>query len=185
MTDVTVQTLDELAADINVELHAIQQKAGETLEHARRAGEMLLKAKVVAGHGGFRGWFDEHVEESYSTAARYMRIAERWPELNVSRVTHLSIRDACKLLANTNGGSVEMEIYEPQTQRQHELANGQRRRLERSLSEIDGLCTGLRDVKLPMAFACLTDDERMVWAEMASGHGRQLRALARTLREAL
>ena len=100
-----------------------------------------------------------------------MRIANGWTELDVPRVAHLSIREADKLLAAPKNGTPGTEVYDPQTPRQLVLANGQQRSLEGALSEIDGLCRGLRDVKMPMAFACLTEDDRMTWARLV-GSGR-------------
>ena len=71
--------------------------------------------------------------------------------------------------------------YEPVTDRQHSLANGQKSRLITALSGISGYCRGLEDLDLHMAFAVMTDDERSEWAKQAKAQGRQLRRLANTL----
>jgi hypothetical protein len=51
------------------------------LEHARQAGELLLEAKELVGHGNFQAWQDEHVTLGPRTVQRYMLIARQWPQI--------------------------------------------------------------------------------------------------------
>lgn len=113
-----VSTLDTLAGEINAEVRAIGSLAAEATRHARLAGERLIEAKALVPHGEFKAWIAENFEDSYRTARLYMKIADRWPELEAKwqRVATLSIREADKLLSTphdreepTNSEEVRME----------------------------------------------------------------------------
>ena len=90
-----------LAADINTEHAAAYGKAREALQHARRAGELLIEAKVGLSHGEWLPWLRAHCDFSERTAQGYMRLASRWPELESKSATaaDLPLRNALKALA--------------------------------------------------------------------------------------
>jgi Protein of unknown function (DUF3102) len=92
-----------LAAAITAAHEAALAHGRSALEHARRAGDLLLKAKGELPHGAWLPWLAEHCPAvSAQMAQRYMRIARRWADLeaaNTSHVTLLSIGDALTLLA--------------------------------------------------------------------------------------
>ena len=68
--------------------------------------------------------------------------------------------------------------YSPVTERQHQLAGGQRRRLVAGLSAVAGYCTGLADVDIGMALSAMDDDERSGLRERALESIRHLRRIA-------
>ncbi len=96
-----MSALVSLAADINREHHAAFCKAREALEHARRAGELLIEAKATVRHGEWLPWLSANVQFSERTAQGYMRLAAHWPELEAKSATvaDLPLRDALKALA--------------------------------------------------------------------------------------
>lgn len=95
-------SLEALAHRINEQQDRIEQAWGITLERAKQAGEMLMEAKRLAGHGNWLPWLETHCRVSASMAEKYVKIAKGWDMLvgeNPEHVPNLSIRDAVKLLA--------------------------------------------------------------------------------------
>ena len=107
MTDlIPASDLASLAEQINLEHVAVGQSLTEGLEHARRAGELLLKAKALVSHGDWLPWLAANCTASERSAQGYMRIARRYSELaegNPQRVADLSLpypaRTACAACA--------------------------------------------------------------------------------------
>lgn len=118
--------LADLAAEINREHEAATTAIRTSLEHARRAGELLIQAKAQVEHGEFQAWIEANFRGSYRTAAIYVRIAKNWPSIEAkSAGSALSIDGAVKLLAEpralqTGGASgdppSERELFEQQQQ---------------------------------------------------------------------
>lgn len=90
--------------------NAAHRRAGRSfLDAAREAGEALVQAKTRLGHGRFLGWVVSHCEFSPRTATDYMRVAERWTELeaflatnaNRQRATDFSLRVAVRILSRS------------------------------------------------------------------------------------
>src|SRR4051812_48982740 len=77
-----------LAQRINAAHHSGEEFTRRGIEDFRSAGEELLKAKRMIGHGGFSSWVERNVDFSYRTAARYMRLALMWSKCDT--VTHLT-----------------------------------------------------------------------------------------------
>jgi len=96
-------SLPELAAEANRHHQCALDAGTAMIEHAREAGEHLLAAKSKCAHGEWGAWLDKNCEFSERTAQRYMRVAQRWPELETAakttRVSDLPIRDALAMLA--------------------------------------------------------------------------------------
>lgn len=67
--------------------------------------------------------------------------------------------------------------YEPKTERHRQGAAGQYARLRDGLSEISGLCRGLKEVDLGMAAASCSPDELQAWAKKAGALSGVLRKL--------
>ena len=88
-----------LATKINDAHRAALQAAQDALVAAREAGRLLMEVKAGLGHGEWGAWLEANVEFSARSAQGYMRIAERWEELNPQRVAHLSLRGALALLS--------------------------------------------------------------------------------------
>jgi hypothetical protein len=106
--------LAQLAKKINAEHTAALRAARTCLKHARRAGELLAEAKEHCGHGKWLPWLEANVEFTPRTAQRYMRLAERWPELeaNATAPSHLTIEDGLKLLADPDDESERQQEAE-------------------------------------------------------------------------
>ncbi len=90
-------TLVSIAQEINEEHEAASRAVRSALEHARRAGELLLEAKAQRAHGEWLPWLAEHCPAvSPRVAQMYTRIASSWPELEAraktKHVSHLPIR---------------------------------------------------------------------------------------------
>ncbi len=96
--------LVSLATEITREHEAACQAVRSGLEHARRAGDLLIEAKVGLAHGAWMSWLAAQCPTvSPRVAQIYMRVARRWPELeaaaNTKRVTDLPLRQAIAFLA--------------------------------------------------------------------------------------
>jgi hypothetical protein len=98
-----VRSLGSLAASINAEHDAVERALLTAVEHARRAGDLLIEAKAQVDHGEWLPWIRDYCPNvSPQVAQRYMRIAREWPRVeaaNAYRGTHLSVREALALLA--------------------------------------------------------------------------------------
>jgi hypothetical protein len=70
------EDLGELAAAINREHEAGEACTRRGLEHYRRAGEALVKAKAQCGHGRWLPWLKANVRFSQQQASRYMQLAK-------------------------------------------------------------------------------------------------------------
>jgi hypothetical protein len=101
-----VETLADLAARANVEHHAYETTQRAALAHAIAAGEALIEAKRLAGHGRWLPWIEANCDFGERTARRYMLLAR-----NRSHLSDLpSVTAALARLANR---SEAMAIDEP------------------------------------------------------------------------
>lgn len=91
----TLQTLSSLAVDIAHGHEAALQAYGRTVEHCRRTGELLIKAKALVPHGEWLQWIEDHCAFSARAAQVYMRLAKANPQ----RVADLPLREAIKRIA--------------------------------------------------------------------------------------
>jgi len=103
-----MSSLTALAADIQREHEAAHGKAREALEHARRAGDLLIEAKEQLEHGAWLPWLSEHCGVSSRSAQRYMRLASRWGELESKHdtVSHLTLQGALDALRDDGVGDL-------------------------------------------------------------------------------
>jgi hypothetical protein len=90
-----------LALAIKSDHAAVTQHLGRALDHARRAGDSLIRAKAALAHGRFILWVKACCHFSERTARSYMLIARNWSAIEAKRqsAADLSIRDAIQLLA--------------------------------------------------------------------------------------
>jgi hypothetical protein len=83
--------------DLVGEIHFAHERAErvfrEGVQHAIRAGELLLQAKRTAAHGNWSSWLAENVEFSDRLAQAYMRLA-RLPLEKRNAVADLPLREA-------------------------------------------------------------------------------------------
>jgi hypothetical protein len=86
------------------------------LDHAIKAGEMLLRAKARVPHGRWTSWVEEHCEITARLAQKYMQVAREWPELqrrndpNTPRVAASSFRQALAVIADN--GTTARQVVE-------------------------------------------------------------------------
>ena len=76
----------ELAAQINEHHRLAYRYATKAIEHARQAGELLIKAKFEIPHGGWLPWLEANCDVGEREAQRYMRLSRRWDELKSDTV---------------------------------------------------------------------------------------------------
>ncbi len=97
--------LHDIAGQIN-DFHGKAESAAKTaIQYARQCGELLAEAKAQVGHGNWSQWLDGNFNGTLRSAQRYMKIASGWNQLEskTTRVSHLSIREAAKMLAEPKG----------------------------------------------------------------------------------
>lgn len=92
---VIASDLGDLASEINSEHLAALDCALTAVEHARRAGSLLLQAKAAVDRGQWLTWLSNNIKVSARQAQRYMQLAEA----NATRVSHSSMRQALAELA--------------------------------------------------------------------------------------
>lgn len=94
-------SLSDYAAVINDAHRAAFQSAQTAIEHARVAGEHLIKAKAALNHGEFGKWLAANVECSERTAQGYMRVATNWTQVESKSATvaDLTLRGALDALS--------------------------------------------------------------------------------------
>jgi Protein of unknown function (DUF3102) len=149
-----VERLDELAVGINT-LHAeVESALGDAITYAVQAGQALLEAKLIVGHGGWLRWLEENFSATRRTASNYMRLAEY--TANGKRVSHLGVGGALKEIAAKS--TTQPEIADPEVDSQPEpwVADTERKR---AIAENDK--EGLRAAaRTPYGLESLEDDPR-------------------------
>jgi hypothetical protein len=92
--------LPTLASEIQKAHAAAVENQRKTLEQAIRAGDLLIEAKALAGHGKWLPWLHEHCQLSERTAQLYMRLARNRGVIDAksATVSDLGIRGAIEAL---------------------------------------------------------------------------------------
>jgi hypothetical protein len=91
--------LAEVAQQIRVEHQAVVGAFRSALQHAIKAGQLLIEAKAQVGHGNWRSWLTENCGVGERMAQNYMQLARRKDDLlNPQRVSDLPVRAALVLL---------------------------------------------------------------------------------------
>lgn len=72
-------SIQAYANEINQHHAQAQHHAGKAIDHAKAAGEVLLKAKAQLEHGQFLAWLAANCEVSPRQAQRYMGVAQGKP----------------------------------------------------------------------------------------------------------
>jgi hypothetical protein len=85
--------LKAIGARINDAHAEAERSLRASVEHAIRAGELLLKAKRSVGHGTWSQWLQDNITFSDRLAQAYMRLA-RLPLEKRNAVADLPLRDA-------------------------------------------------------------------------------------------
>jgi DUF3102 family protein len=92
--------LPVLAGEIRKAHAAAVEHQRRGLVEAMRAGDLLIEAKALAGHGNWLPWLQEHCQLSERTAQLYMRLAKNRSviEAKSATVADLGIRGAIEAL---------------------------------------------------------------------------------------
>lgn len=101
-------TANDLAIQINAEHEACIGAAGTAVEHAIKAGRLLVEAQALIPYGEWGRWIKTNCRFSRMTANRYMRVSCN------ARVTTLeSVRQALAMLAAPTEEDNDEPIEEP------------------------------------------------------------------------
>lgn len=95
-------SLDTLADQIRAKIDEVETAHRTTLERAREAGELLIRAKELVKHGQWLPWLEANCRVSADMAGKWMKLSRQWPELEASyseQVPYLGVQEALKLLA--------------------------------------------------------------------------------------
>jgi hypothetical protein len=88
------RTTSIIAEEIRREVDAAEADFQSAVQHAIRAGELLIEAKAAVGHGNFGPWLKANFPGSRRTAERYMSFFQ-----NRHAVAHLrTVADAAEAL---------------------------------------------------------------------------------------
>lgn len=99
---IATASLADYAAVINDEHRAAYGCAQQAIEHARIAGEHLLKAKAALKHGEWLPWLAANVDVSESQAQRYMKVAQNWTAISrAGGMSELTLRGALDSLSKS------------------------------------------------------------------------------------
>lgn len=113
--------LVSLAAEINREHNLAEQMAKTAIEHALKAGELLLQAKDQCGHGEWLLWLDDNLAIGARQAQKYMRLVTHREMLaNTSDNSHLTIDAALAAIAAPR--EAERSDIQPHEMLDHALA---------------------------------------------------------------
>lgn len=108
--------LASLASEINAEHEAAERAINDSLQHAKKCGELLIEAKKQIVYGKFGAWVEENFHGSHRLANGYMRIARRWAEIAEDSQTsaNLSIDGALALLTTPRAANDSDPITDPE-----------------------------------------------------------------------
>ena len=95
-TSINNTTLPKLEEEIRFHLEKINQSHIEIGNHIIEIGKRLIQAKALLKHGEWLNWLQDNFQLSYPTATKFMKCAERFP--NVAS-NHLTSTQMIQLLA--------------------------------------------------------------------------------------
>jgi hypothetical protein len=109
-----LERLDTLAEQINEEHRKVEAAMANTLQHARRAGKLLLEAKERTHHGEWLSWLEANFKGSARAAQMYMRVHSRWPDIeaNTKSVSDLTLTGALGAIGPVQEADVTRERVE-------------------------------------------------------------------------
>lgn len=126
-------TLSSLAAGIRADVERVRTSLASGMAAALDAGHKLIEAKKQCGHGRWEDWLIKNCQLSQSTAARYMRLAKRFPRgANLSSVTDLPMHQVLLLIAKPRGAADTEDTGRAPKVSASQLASGGARGVARS-----------------------------------------------------
>jgi ABC-2 type transport system permease protein len=78
-----LESLDNLAAQINDEHRYCESALKSSLDHALKVGKLLVEAKSRCPHGAWEAWLEQNFDGSLQVAQAYMRMAQGGEEAQV------------------------------------------------------------------------------------------------------
>ena len=111
--DAPATPLESVAAQINAAHCDAQAYASKAVERALVAGDLLNTVKAQLRHGEFLPWCKEHCPDiNPRTLQSYMRVARELP-IEMRSASHLSVREALRLVAGDDESTVIDVTPEP------------------------------------------------------------------------
>lgn len=96
-TSVNDTTLPKLEEEIRFHLEKINKSYIEIGNHTIEIGKRLIQAKALLKHGEWINWLQDNFQLSYPTATKFMKCAERFP--NIASMQNLTLTQMIQLLA--------------------------------------------------------------------------------------
>ena len=109
-TSVNNTTLPKLEEEIRFHLEKMNQSYIEIGNHTIEIGKRLIQAKALLKHGEWINWLQDNFQLSYPTATKFMKCAERFP--NVALMQHLTSTQMIQLLALPSAEETEEFIVQ-------------------------------------------------------------------------
>jgi hypothetical protein len=98
---------EELAKTIKEKISFMLTSFKSSVTHAMDVGDLLIEAKKRVGHGNWEEWLKDHCQLSFSTARRYIRLANKRTKIE-AQLTAKSVKltdlNAQALLTDQSGG---------------------------------------------------------------------------------
>ncbi len=110
-----IERLNTLATRINEEHRRCEAAFRSGVEHALKAGELLIEAKDRVPPDSWGAWLADNFEGSARTAQAYMRVArprKQFEDPKTQRVADLSLREAIKELSTPRPKSLDEDAPE-------------------------------------------------------------------------
>ena len=148
---VITEPLPALASEINAAALSAGSAAKDAVQHALRAGRLLIEAKDQLPHGQWEPWLAEHCQVSPRMARAYMRLAKMLPSLeNGNDVAVLSLRQALQTIALPPPAPASERVRPPrdETGRAAKLIASTATSLKRLQRELEGNCNGVSRTQL-------------------------------------
>ena len=101
-------SVPDLARAINDRMSAMLISFRTSVQRAIEIGELLREAKRRVGHGKFEKWLADHCQLSRASAARYMNLAKKRPEMEKQ------LADKSLKLRDLNLGMAQRLLSPPQ-----------------------------------------------------------------------
>jgi hypothetical protein len=97
----SIMNLKKIVGDIKKEHQQVEQSVRTSLEHARRAGELLVEVKEdveKATDIRWDRWVEKECDFTERTASNYIRIFKEWSKIEKVDTSNLTVRGALSLL---------------------------------------------------------------------------------------
>lgn len=117
LSTVVGPSLEDLATTANREHVLCGQSLRAGLSHSVTAGEALLTAREIVGHGRWIKWIADNFVGGLSTARRYMRCAEHRERLT----SDMTVHDAITVLAGLETTALKPHAEHPHGRREQAI----------------------------------------------------------------